>query len=95
MLKPALQPAGLAADGAVLEQRGPGQCKGPGGKHVGHDQLRGEPAAGEHVGPRDQPGQEAPDHQRDSNGAEADLQRIDSGSQNRSTATGEVKARAR
>ncbi len=71
-----LDPALLAADRAVLEQRGPGQREGPGRQHVGHDQRGGEPAPCEHVGAADQPGEDTADDHRYDDRAEGDAERV-------------------
>lgn len=71
-----LKPALLTANRAVLEQCGPGQRKGPRRQHVGYDQRRREPTPPEHVGPRNQPGQNATHNQRHRDRAHRDFQRI-------------------
>ncbi|MNL15472.1 hypothetical protein D3C87_1364600 [compost metagenome] len=72
-----LEPAGLAANGAVLEQRRPGESEGPCGQHVGHDQRGREPAATEHVRAADKPGKHRADNKRKRNRPQSDGERVE------------------
>ncbi len=72
-----LQPTRLTADRAVLEERGPGERKGPGRQHVGYDQRGREPAAPEHIRPADEPGEHGADHEGQQNGAHRHRERIE------------------
>ena len=71
------KPARLATDGAVLEKCSPGKGEGPGWQHIGNDQRGGEPAAAEHIGARNQPGQDAADGHREDEGAKAHFESVE------------------